>query len=175
MGSRKIELIKKVKALADRGVEGEKESAIKLLKKLMDEYGIDDADLSGEKEESHSFSYCGEFEKKLLVQIFYKHFPDFRNRVYSMRRGKGSRSTFFIDCTKIKAIEISIEFDFYRELWKEEVNFFYSAFVQKHYIYPKNSEVKAKTLSVEDGYRMQMMMEGLQDKTLKPRIGINGM
>lgn len=170
MESKKIELIKKVKALADRGVGGEKEDAAKLLEKLMKKYGIEEADISEDIEETQSFSYHGEFEHRLLLQIFYKHFPDIRSRVRTLRHGKGSRSTFFISCTKAQGIEIAIEFDFYRELWKEEVNFFYQAFITKHDIYPQKAYENPSELSLEDSYRMIMMMQGLSDKTLRQRI-----
>ena len=173
MESKKIELIKKVKALADRGVGGEKEDAAKLLEKLMKKYGIEEADISEDIEEIQSFSYHGEFEHRLLLQIFYKHFPDItenRGRVRTLPYGKGSRSTFFISCTIAQGIEIAIEFDFYRELWKEEVNFFYQAFLAKHDIYPQEAYEHPSELSLKDSYRMKMMMEGLSDKTLRPRI-----
>ena len=172
MESKKIELIKKVKALADRGVGGEKEDAAKLLEKLMKKYGIEEADISEDIEEIQSFSYHGEFEHRLLLQIFYKHFPDIADsgRVRTLPYGKGSRSTFLISCTKAQGIEIAIEFDFYRELWKEEVNFFYQAFITKHDIYPQEAYEHPSELSLKDSYRMQMMMKGLSDKTLRPRI-----
>lgn len=38
--SNKAELLKKIKALADRGVDGERESAQTLLARLMEQYGI---------------------------------------------------------------------------------------------------------------------------------------
>lgn len=173
MESNKIELIKKVKALADRGVGGEKEDAAKLLEKLMKKYGIEEADISEDIEELHYFSYHGYFERKLLVQVFYKHFPDIRERSGRVRvlpYGKGSRSTYVIKCTKAQKIEIDIEFDFYRELWKEEVEFFFGAFIQKHDIYPQDSWASAETLSHDDFYRMVMLMQGLSDKTLQQRI-----
>ncbi len=42
----KEELIKKIKALADRGVGGEKENAQKLLKELMQKYNINEEEIS---------------------------------------------------------------------------------------------------------------------------------
>ena len=36
----KMDVIKKLKALSDRGINGEKENATKLLNKLMKKYGI---------------------------------------------------------------------------------------------------------------------------------------
>ena len=43
--SNKAELLKKIKALADRGVDGERESAQTLLARLMEQYGISETDL----------------------------------------------------------------------------------------------------------------------------------
>ena len=41
----KTELLKKLKALSDRGVSGEKENATELLKKLMKKYGISEEEI----------------------------------------------------------------------------------------------------------------------------------
>ena len=42
----KEDLIKKIKALADRGIGGEKENAQKLLKELMQKYNINEEEIS---------------------------------------------------------------------------------------------------------------------------------
>ena len=41
----KMDVIKKLKALSDRGINGEKENATKLLNKLMKKYGITEEEL----------------------------------------------------------------------------------------------------------------------------------
>lgn len=43
--SNKAELLKKIKALADRGIDGERESAQTLLARLMEQYGISETEL----------------------------------------------------------------------------------------------------------------------------------
>ena len=45
--SNKAELLKKIKALADRGVDGERESAQTLLARLMEQYGISETPRNG--------------------------------------------------------------------------------------------------------------------------------
>lgn len=50
--SNKAELLKKIKALADRGVDGERESAQTLLARLMEQYGISETDLEEERRET---------------------------------------------------------------------------------------------------------------------------
>ena len=69
--SNKAELLKKIKALADRGVDGERESAQTLLTRLMEQYGISETELEEERRETAWFPYSQETERRLLNQIIY--------------------------------------------------------------------------------------------------------
>ena len=51
----KTALLKKVRALAERGVGGEKDAAAKTLEKLMKKYGISDEELAEETAERVEF------------------------------------------------------------------------------------------------------------------------
>lgn len=170
---KKRELLKKLQALAERGVGGEKETAQKKLEQLMKKYGVEDSDLSEDKEEDHDFKYHNEFEKKILRQLFYKIVPDYRSHTYYYTRGIGSKSIYGIRCTKAQALQIQIEYDFYCDLWKEEVDFFMGAFIQKHRIFatPTSREhVDTTPMSKEDMFRMVQMMGGMKDKSIQPML-----
>ena len=65
----------KIKALADRGVGGEAETAAALLDRLMDKYGVTEADLSDDVKELHEFRYSKPFEDKLIIQIALPYRP----------------------------------------------------------------------------------------------------
>ena len=69
MDDKKKQLLNKLKALAERGVGGEKETAQRKLQELMEKYEIDENDLSDDKKEKYQFKYKNEFEKKLIKQI----------------------------------------------------------------------------------------------------------
>lgn len=69
--SNKAELLKKIKALADRGVDGERESAQTLLTRLMEQYGISETEIEEERRETAWFPYSQETERRLLNQIIY--------------------------------------------------------------------------------------------------------
>lgn len=69
--SHKVELLKKIKALADRGVDGERESAQTLLARLMEQYGISETEIEEERRETAWFPYSQETERRLLNQIIY--------------------------------------------------------------------------------------------------------
>ena len=51
---KKVELMKKLQRLAERGVGGEKEDAQKKLQQLMKKYDIEESDLSNDKLEDHA-------------------------------------------------------------------------------------------------------------------------
>ena len=97
MDDKKKQLLNKLKALAERGIGGEKETAQRKLEELMRKYGIEEADLSDEKKEGFKFKYKNKFEKKLILQIAYKTFGDkWYDRIYTYSRGIGKRSIILI-------------------------------------------------------------------------------
>lgn len=66
MDDKKKQLLNKLKALAERGVGGEKETAQRKLQELMEKYEIDENDLSDDKKENYQFKYKNKFEKQLI-------------------------------------------------------------------------------------------------------------
>lgn len=104
--------LKKLKALAERGVGGERESALKLYHKLLEKYQIDEGEILEERVTLHWFGYKTELEEDLLKQIFYKvtgstSYHHYTGN-YSRRKKRGC------NCTEIEAVEIKMLFDFYR-------------------------------------------------------------
>lgn len=72
MDEKTIQRIKKLQALAERGVGGEKTTAQKKLAKLLKDNGINSLDeLQKEEYEYTIFSYNGKHEIKLLRQCMY--------------------------------------------------------------------------------------------------------
>ena len=67
MEEKTIERIKKLQALAERGVGGEKETAQKMLNRMLEKNGISSLEeLENEEYEYTLFSYNGKHEIKLL-------------------------------------------------------------------------------------------------------------
>lgn len=128
---KKIELMKKLQRLAERGVGGEKEGAQKKLQQLMKKYNIEESDLSDDKLEDHEWKYHNDFELRLLKQTIYKVLgKDGLNQMYHYRSGKGKKTIQGVQCTKAQAIQIGIEYEFYCETWKEEHDFLRKRTVQ---------------------------------------------
>ena len=143
MDDKKKQLLNKLKALAERGVGGEKETAQRKLQELMEKYEIDENDLSDDKKEKYQFKYKNEFEKKLIKQIAYRTFKkEWSERMYTYSRGRGKRSIMLIECTKAEEIQLRIEYEFYKDLWKEEAEFLFNVFIQKHRIFDPEGSCK---------------------------------
>jgi hypothetical protein len=165
---KKMELAKKLMALAERGSPGEKEVARAKLEQLMEKYAITEADLSDEKMEMHWFSFRGEYEEMLLHQVTGHAAPG--RKLYKHLHGPGQRTERAVECTKAEALQIRIEFDFYKELWAEELRLFYFAFISKHEIFNPKGGGKSMDLSKEEEFRLAMMANGLQDRPLRKMI-----
>lgn len=150
MNEKQKALLQKLKALAERGVGGEKEGAERKLKQLMAKYGVDQLELEGDQVSRYEIKYRGEFEKRLLSQIIYRARND-KEGQYHRRYGQGSRSILIVECTKAQEIQIRIEFEFYRDLLKEEQEL------------PTLEEMERLE-------RMWAMMAGLQEKSFTPLL-----
>jgi len=77
------EKLKKIKALAERGVGGEKETAMRMYEELKARYEIEDEEIMLDAVTLHWFSYSTQQEKTLLHQIFYKVTGDTSYHVYT--------------------------------------------------------------------------------------------
>ena len=68
----KAALLKKIRALAERGVGGEADNAEEILRRLMEKYGVSEDELDEEERRRHDFEYHGKEQEKLLRQVVYK-------------------------------------------------------------------------------------------------------
>ena len=165
---RNIDLLKKLKALAERGVGGEKETAARKLAALMEKYGVTDADLSDDVIDDYDFVYKDPYQKKILHQLFYK--VNHERDIFHYTRGKGKRSVLIFRGTAAEALQIRIEYEFYCDLWAEEVDFFMECFIQKHRIFRDDPDAPCDEISRADAFRMAQITAGMQDKQLIQRL-----
>ena len=156
--------IKKLQALAERGVGGEKETAKNKLEKLLKENGITSLEeLEEDKVEYFLFSYNGKHEIRLLKQCVYKVLGYSADR--TPYRSQGYRQKIGYYCTRAQKIEIELEFEFYRNVFYEELDTFMSAFIQKQGIFPPDAPTSSLDKLNERDLRVAMMAEGIEKKT----------
>lgn len=161
----KTDLLKKVKALAERGVGGEATNAAAILERMMKKYGITEAELGEETRERYDFEYHGIEQKKLLRQTVYKVTGGYAYDLVYTASGRKVKTKLGADCTPAEKVEIEYLFDFYKNLWEREKEAFLGAFIQKHRIFTIREDIKPEELPLEELIKMQKLMGGMSDES----------
>ena len=138
--------IKKLKALAEKGCDGEKVNAEVLLAELLSKYNINEEDILEDTIKRHEFQFWGHMGESLFTQVVYMVLG--KTDGILAYRSKRNCKTRFIDCTESQSIEIKETFEFYRYHLDEGFKSYYHAFVQVQNMFP--SSVESKEMSMED-------------------------
>ena len=139
------QLLEKIKALAINGVDGEKENAQLLLKKLMLKYNISDNDIIVDKKTW----------RDVTIPRFRLHNKLFWHIIFSTTDTKGyiktkKRDVIKLELTQAELIEILAKYEFYSKHFDRDLNAFMLSFVSKNNLFPKrDSEQELKPLSPE--------------------------
>lgn len=160
----KKELLLKLQELAKRGINGEKENADKLLKKLMKKYNISEDEINNEEMNEVELELRNDIEVRLVSQILFSFF----NNAPLYRRLK-KRVKYYTKLTKSQEIEFRYMFSVYLEDFRKQELIFYRAFINKNNIFPKEIlDGKGRSLydvSPEERaeiLKSQMMMGGIE-------------
>ena len=168
-GGESDQRLKKLKALAERGIGGEKENAQALLEKLCEKYGISlDQIESSDERKTRWFTFLRKpFHRKLLFQCIFKTIPDGDRKVYRRGIPPGQTSELGVDCTDAEAIEIELDYSFFSKCFESEIERFYDMFVQKNDIFPPNCEMTSTKCPTEADFHL---FRGINRKTRAPQI-----
>lgn len=161
----KAALLKKIRALAERGVGGEADNAEEILRRLMEKYGVSEDELDEEERRRHDFEYHGKEQEKLLRQVVYKVTGGYAYNLVYRASGRKVKTRFGADCTAAEKVEIEFLFDFYTRLWERERDAFLSAFIQKHRIFTIRDDIEPQEVSREELLKMQALMLGMSDES----------
>ena len=148
MNSKQRELLNKLKALADKGVGGEKVNAEKKLKQLMEKLGISESDLEDDHEELYVIKIkkgLGEYGRKFLIQLIHYVYGDISNL-----KGTIDSRELEIFTTADKYLELTALYDFYANRLKEKIALMYRAFIDVNNLYagkPSDKELTNKELN----------------------------
>ena len=157
------ELLKKIKALADTGIGGEKDNAKKILKELMQKFNIKEDELDEEVIKDFDIKIPKFFKTlNLAMQIIYSIIG---NEVGS---GKGlfikNKRKYIVKATTSEFLEFEAKFKFYFYYYKKEINRFYSAFIQANEIFPSADKAIKPTIKelTEEDYKMLSLAKNLE-------------
>ncbi len=169
-----IDQLKKVKALVESGVDGERDNAKTLLDKLLKKYKISLDELVTEETKEYKFKFTNDWEKKILIQCIAKFASNVKKYSnFLTKKGKIQKNIISVELTKMQFLDVKSSTKYYVSLYKKELELFYLAFISKHNIFSEKSENEKEedsesSLSNEDIMAICNMMAGLSDKTYIP-------
>lgn len=168
-----IDLARKLKALADRGVGGEKRNAQKILDSLLKKHSISIEEIEGDKIETYYFKASGIYSD-LLHQIVKRVNYNLKVWEVPVKAQKKFRvaGNIFTECTAAEYIEIDQMFSVYKKLFKEESDFFFKAFLTANDLLARPPKEQMKTtndLSPEE-YAEWLRTQGMASKIRKETI-----
>ena len=181
-----LDKISKVKALADRGTEGEKINAEKMLKSLMDKYGIKDEDIIDDKVELYLIDTESEMFIQLLVQVSnsvsgkdlkmfnLNNSPKTAKKELSKLGYGDATANVAIECTKAQFLEIKMMFDIDKQDLNSQLDVFMYAYFSKNGLLAKPKEGEEhKQLTEEELnkiYKAAKMAYGIDKKQIYKMI-----
>lgn len=172
MSEKLINLAKKLRELALRGIGGEKTNAEQLLSRIMSENNISIESLESIKRESETF-YCKVDHRFLLVQIAFMVLGS-GAAIYKLRR---KPSCMRAECTPAEKLEIEAVFDFYKRAYEQDLKLLQSAFIQKNKIFPKDGQaLDIDSLSEEEktkAFKVGLLAEGLSRHHMRKQLGMD--
>ena len=153
--NRIADLLRKIKNLADHGIEGEKIAAEKKLADLLDKHNLTLDDIFEAKKKWYDFSFKRTYEKNLILQCY--------SCVFNSPKISYSQSykTISFQLTASQYYDLQETYSYYRELLKEELEKFYKAFMIRHNIFQQSGEKSnSSAKDLEDVLMMAFSMSG---------------
>lgn len=145
-----MDLLLKIKQLADQGIGGEKVNARIKLEKLLVKYGIEEYELNSEVEEYFEFKTKG--NKKLFFQTAWSVLDDWCGS-YIPTRGGGIK----IKMTISKKIELEYKWDMIIANFRAEQRRFFRAFVNTNKLYSKDATSNRTWKDLTDKEKIELM------------------
>lgn len=171
-----IELLKKLKALAEGGVGGEKNNAEKMLTSMMKKHGIT-MDMLQDNIRRRKIFKITKIQRKVFMQVASSVLGK-RTSFWHNPKSKAVNKEYEIEVTEIEFLEIKAKFDFYWKAYEEELSIFTSAFIHKNKLFPKPSdededEEEERELSREEKQRIlkiSQMMQGMESRSFLKQL-----
>ncbi|UXA39113.1 DUF2786 domain-containing protein [Pseudomonas juntendi] len=159
--------LRKLQALAERGVGGEKDNAQRMLEKLLARHGLTIDDLADERREIRWFPAANKFESRLALQILSKICNTSSPDVY---RHKQKPKLVGVRVTPAEAIEFELHYDALRKALGDHFQDAFSAFIQVNRLFPSNSGEEPEANVTERDFRVMSMAAAIQPTAVNPRI-----
>jgi hypothetical protein len=135
-----IRRISKIKALAERGVDGEKDTAQAMLESILARHNLSMADIEDIAPARNwvEVRFVGQHERMLMSQVIRKvrqHAGDL-----SIRQRKRARSSYFVELSAVEHVEVEFVFELMRKALAEEFDKVTMAFIHANKLFGPSRE-----------------------------------
>jgi hypothetical protein len=155
--------IGKIKALAERGVDGERATAQAMLESILARHNLTLADIEDASPVRKwvEVSFVGKHERGLMSQVIRKvrkHSGDL-----PIRHRKRARSSFYVELSPAEHVEVEFVFELMRKALADEFDKVLTAFIHSNRLYGPARELddedddKPDTLTPEERMRMRQI------------------
>jgi len=172
--TKSVDRLKKLLALAERGIGGEKITAEKKLMEMLEKHGMRIEDILDDSMgvRDYYIRFSNDMERKLLIQIS----AAVAGADVDVWNSLKKRMTLIIETTPSNFAEIDLKFEAYKKALKEEIATLYNAFLYKHSLFPDDgvADTSESTMSEEDQNRFINMVMGLKDVSIHHSVDDKG-
>ena len=130
-----LELAKKLKALADRGVGGEKLNAERMLTDLLRKHNISIEEVEEPDRSDREFD-CQKKQESIMMGCIYS----VMGKDVDVFRYRRKKTGYIVACTNAEYLEIEASFAFFWRHYEDELKIFERAFVQKNKLIPFDAD-----------------------------------
>jgi hypothetical protein len=155
------EVLKKLAVLAERGEENERQTALEMLKRLLQKYNITLPDLINLDEKEREFNYTSRDNLTILAQCIWSVNT---NAPVSFDSGKNK---VYVKLKSSDYIEVVEKFIYFYPLFKKEKMKLMLAFICKHGLTtsPTDNSKGENNMSKEEMAQVIQMMQGMNKST----------
>lgn len=162
--NKKLELAKKLQALAKKGIGGEAINAHRMLNDLMLKHGITEDELNDELR-SEFIMYTDQYNKALIICIAAQVFG-----LDELSSNPGV-TALCTNCTDAQRLEYLATFNFYWAAMQREYEIFESAFIQKNGLAISDPRINGHEMDPEKQCKIILMMDNLDNHKMHKTLG----
>ena len=131
--------IGKIKALAERGIDGEQDAAQSMLANILARHNLTMADIEDATpaREWVEVSFSGKHERSLMTHVILKVRQEPSS--FQIKQRKRARSSYFVELSSVEHVEVEFLFELMRKALAEEMDKVLSAFIFRNNLYGPSS------------------------------------
>ena len=178
MNEKYIILAKKLKALADKGIDGERVNAQKMLDTLMRKHNLTFTDIEGEKTDDYFFSLKGGDHRlwQQIVKRVDKNIPAYGPLTAKVMKEYRFKGNYLITCTASQYVEVEAMYAIFSKHLIKEYDVFNRAFCTANdlLVTPNEGDIKDVSELSADEFkaflRSNMMAENIKRETYRRQL-----